>query len=62
MVGNLYEVLDARGTVLASRMEFQMALAFIRGYSETFYNERLDLRIREMEHCCGCSESVEEYE
>lgn len=51
MDGTKYEVLDKYGTVLASNMELQMAIAFIRGYLDTFYNERFDLRIREMERC-----------
>lgn len=43
-----YEVLNGI-KVLASNMEFEMALVFIEGYRNKFYNERLELTIREMD-------------
>lgn len=43
-----YEVLNGI-KVLASNMEFEMALVFIEGYRNKFYNEKLELTIREMD-------------
>lgn len=43
-----YEVLNGI-KILASNMEFEMALVFIEGYRNKFYDERLELTIREMD-------------
>ena len=41
-----YMILDG-ADILADNMEFQMALVFIEGYRNKFYNERLELTIKE---------------
>lgn len=50
MINKKYEILDEFGTIIATGMEFDMAMAFIRGYAETFYNEHLNLTIREVKY------------
>lgn len=42
-----YEVLNGTN-VLASNMDFQMAIVFIEGYRKVFYNEQLKLTIKEI--------------
>lgn len=44
-----YEVLNGIN-VLASNMDFQMAIVFIEGYRKVFYNEQLKLTIKEMDN------------
>lgn len=46
MIEKKYEVLEG-SLVLASNMNFDIALAFIRGYRDTYYNEKINLIIRE---------------
>ena len=41
-----YMVLEGNN-ILASNMTFNMAIVFIKGYRDTYYNEKLDLTIRE---------------
>lgn len=53
MSGRKYEVLDEFNHVLASNMELSIAICFIRGYCDYFYNEKLDLRLREMDRIEG---------
>lgn len=48
MSENKYMVCDADEIVLASNMTWEMAMAFLRGFKETYYNERLMLIIMEM--------------
>ena len=43
-----YKVIDERGCVLASEMSFNMALVFIKGFVDEYYNERLNLTIKEI--------------
>lgn len=42
-----YMVLANNNILLASNMTFEMAIVFIKGYRDTYYNEKLDLTIRE---------------
>lgn len=42
-----YRVLDMDKHILASGMTFEMAMVFIKGFKETFFNERLVLTIEE---------------
>lgn len=48
MIEKKYEIVDEFGEVLSTGMGFDMAMAFIRGYAGTFYNEQLILTIREV--------------
>lgn len=48
---NKYMVCDIDEIVLASNMTWEMAMAFLRGFKETYYNERLMLIIMEMPRC-----------
>ena len=43
-----YKVIDERGCVLASEMSFNMALVFIKGFVDEYYNEHLNLTIKEI--------------
>ena len=43
-----YRVTDIDGIILADNMTFEMALVFIRGFKDAFYNERLELAIEEI--------------
>ena len=43
-----YKVLEDN-RVLASNMSFEMAIVFIKGYENTYYNQPLNLTIREEE-------------
>ena len=45
-----YCILDLDDRVLASGMTFEMALVFVKGYKDQFYNERLILTIKEEIH------------
>ena len=45
-----YTILEGNNT-LASNMSFDMAIVFIKGYRDTYYNEKLDLTIREELNC-----------
>lgn len=47
-----YKVLANNNILLASNMTFEMALVFIRGYRDTYYNEILNLTIKELELDC----------
>ena len=42
-----FKVLDASNEVLIKGATFEMAIVFIKGFYNTFYNEILDLRIVE---------------
>lgn len=42
-----YAVIDSVGNILIRGAEFEMAIAFIRGFMLSFYNEVLDIRIVE---------------
>lgn len=46
-----YEILDMYGTVLATGMTYENALAFIDGFKVRFFNEFLYLTIREIPKC-----------
>jgi hypothetical protein len=46
-----YMVLANNNILLASNMTFEMAIVFIKGYRDTYYNENLDLTIREELNC-----------
>lgn len=41
-----YKIIEG-STTIASGMNLDMALCFIRGYAETYYNQQLNLIIRE---------------
>jgi hypothetical protein len=45
-----YTILEGNN-ILASNMTFDMAIVFIKGYKDTYYNEKLDLTIREELNC-----------
>ena len=42
-------VLANNNILLASNMTFEMAIVFIRGYRDTYYNEQIDLTIKELD-------------
>ena len=44
-----YMVLANNNILLASNMTFEMAIVFIRGYRDTYYNEQIDLTIKELD-------------
>lgn len=44
-----YGIFDGDGKLLAEKMTFEMAIVFIRGFKDTFYNEALVLTIKEMD-------------
>ena len=44
-----YMVLAHNKILLASNMTFEMAIVFIRGYRDTYYNEKLNLTIKELD-------------
>lgn len=47
-----YRVLDMNGHILAKGMEFEMTMVFIKGFKETFFNERLVITIeQEIDNC-----------
>lgn len=48
MAENKYMVCDTDEIILASDMTWEMAMTFLRGFKETYYNERLMLIIMEM--------------
>lgn len=43
-----YMVLEVNN-ILASNMTFEMAIVFIRGYRDTYYNEQINLTIKELD-------------
>ena len=54
-----YMVCDADEIVLASNMTWEMAMAFLRGFKDTYYNERLMLIIMEMPRCEGADNGLD---
>ena len=44
-----YMVLANNNILLASNMTFEMAIVFIRGYRDTYYNEQINLTIKELD-------------
>lgn len=49
MAEKKYKVLNEYGEVMASNMDFDTALLLIRGYRDTYYNDILNLTIKEEE-------------
>lgn len=49
MAKKKYKVLNEYGEVMASNMDFDIALLLIRGYRDTYYNDILNLTIKEEE-------------
>ena len=45
-----YEVYDG-STKLASDMDLDAAFCLIKGYVNTYFNQPLEITIREMKHC-----------
>ena len=48
MVERKFKITDQHGHTLASDMTIEMALVFIKGYEDSFYNENLNLRLIEV--------------
>lgn len=42
-----YEIIDGN-TVIATDMDLDVALCLIRGYSETYFNQKMKLTIQEV--------------
>lgn len=49
MIEKKYEIVDANDEVIASDMDFDCAIVFIKGFRNEYYLEPLELTIREME-------------
>lgn len=47
MVEYKYDILDDFGNPIAENMNLQMVMAFIQGYVDVYYNEPLNLTIKQ---------------
>ena len=45
-----YEVYD-ESTKLASNMDLDIVFCLIKGYVDTYFNQPLEITIKEIEHC-----------
>ena len=48
-----YEVYDGTA-LLASDMDLDTAFCLIKGYVDTYFNQKLNITIKEMEPATGC--------